>query len=400
MELRVTINDITQIVADAIIVNLFEGVKNPGGATGKVDTALDGAITSLIEDGEITGRKGQNTVIHTLGKLPAKRVIVAGLGKSDSFSVNDARGVAADAARQLRNLKIQKAATIMHGAGVGNIEAETAAEALAEGTILGLYTFNLHKTDAESKAGELEELIIVEQDAKKETAINRGLTSGRILADSTSLARDMANQPANKMTPTILAEQARQVAQDHGLEFNLLEQADCAALGMGAFLGVSQGSNEPPKFIVMGYHGDPSNPENNLGIIGKSGAGKSTLLRCVNLLEKPTRGDVIVNNHHLLELNTKGLIAQRHKMGMIFQHFNLLASRNIFANIALPLELLGFNHDDIEKRVDELLQLVDLNDRRDYFPDQLSGGQKQRVAIARALASEPHVYYAMRQLLL
>lgn len=270
MELRVTINDITQIVADAIIVNLFEGVKNPGGATGKVDLALDGAITSLIEDGEITGRKGQNTVIHTLGKLPAKRVIVAGMGKSDSFSVNDARGVAADAARQLRNLKIQKAATIMHGAGIGNIEAEAAAEALAEGTILGLYTFNLHKTDAESKADKLEELIIVEQDAEKETAINRGLTSGRILADSTSLARDMANQPANKMTPTILAEQARQVAQSYGLEFNLLEQADCAALGMGAFLGVSQGSNEPPKFIVMRYHGDPSNPENNLGIIGKS----------------------------------------------------------------------------------------------------------------------------------
>ena len=270
MELRVTINDITQIAADAIIVNLFEGVKNPGGATAKVDAALDGAITSLIRDGEITGRKGQNTVIHTLGKLPSKRVIVAGLGKSDSFTVNVARGVAGDAARQLRSLKVRKAATIIHGAGIGNIEAAAAAEALAEGTILGLYTFNAHKTHDESKALKLEELVIVEQDAEKESAIQRGLVSGRILAESTSLARDMANQPANKMTPTIMAEQARQVAQDYGLEFNLLEKTDCEALGMGAFLGVSQGSSEPPKFIVVRYHGDPSTPENNLGIIGKS----------------------------------------------------------------------------------------------------------------------------------
>ena len=251
MELRVAINDITQIATDAIIVNLFEGVKNPGGATAQVDAALDGAITSLIQDGEITGRKGQNTVIHTLGKIPSKRVIVAGLGKSDSFTVNVARGVAGDAARQLRNLRIQKAATIIHGAGIGNIEAEAAAEALAEGTILGLYTFNAHKTDDESKAGKLEELVIVEQDPGKESAIQRGLASGRILADSTSLARDMANQPANKMTPTIMAEQARQIAQEYGLEFNLLEKSDCEALGMGEFLGVSQGSSEPPKFIVV-----------------------------------------------------------------------------------------------------------------------------------------------------
>jgi leucyl aminopeptidase len=270
MELRVTTGDITQIETDAIIVNLFEGVKHPGGATGVVDQALDGAITSLIDDGEITGKKGQNVVIHSLGKLPAKRVIIAGLGKSDSFTLNVARGVAAEAARQLRKLKVRHAATIIHGAGIGNIEAEAAAEALAEGTLLGLYTFKEHKTGTDAEPDQLKELLIVEQDTEKEPAIKRGVGNGSILAESTALARDMANQPANKMTPTIMAEYAHEVAQDYGLEFNVLEKSDCESLGMGAFLGVSQGSIEPPKFIVMRYHGDPTNPKNNLGLIGKS----------------------------------------------------------------------------------------------------------------------------------
>ena len=270
MELRVTIGDIRELETDAIVVNLFEGVKHPGGATGAVDQALENAITNLIEDGEITGKKGTNTLIHTLGKLPAKRVIVAGLGKSDGFTINVAREVSAGTARQLRQLKIKQAATIVHGAGIGNIEAEAAAEALAEGTLLGLYAFKQHKTGTDAEPDKLTELLVVEQDAEKEPAIKRGVNNGRILAESTALARDMANQPANKMTPTIMAEHAHQVAQDYGLEFSVLERADCEKLGMGAFLGVAQGSNEPPKFIICKYHGDPTNPENNLGLIGKS----------------------------------------------------------------------------------------------------------------------------------
>jgi leucyl aminopeptidase len=270
MELRVTIGDITQLETDAIVVNLFEGVKHPGGATGAIDQALDGAITNLIEDGEITGKKGTTTLIHTLGKLPAKRVIVTGLGKSDAFTVNIAREVAAGTARQLRRLKVKGAATIVHGAGIGNLEAEVAAEALAEGTLLGLYTFKRHKTGAEAEPDKLIELLVIEQDPEKEPSVKRGITTGRVLAEATALARDMANEPANMMTPTKMAERAHEVAQEYGLEFKVLEKADCEAFGMGAYLGVSQGSNEPPKFIVCRYHGDPTNPENNLGLIGKS----------------------------------------------------------------------------------------------------------------------------------
>lgn len=127
------------------------------------------------------------------------------------------------------------------------------------------------------------------------------------------------------------------------------------------------------------------------GVIGASGAGKSTLIRCVNLLERPTSGRVIVDNQELTSLSEKEITLARRQMGMIFQHFNLLSSRTVFDNVALPLELEGASRDKIKTRVHELLELVGLSDKNDVYPSNLSGGQKQRVAIARALANNPKV---------
>ncbi|MFC3285116.1 methionine ABC transporter ATP-binding protein [Litchfieldella rifensis] len=127
------------------------------------------------------------------------------------------------------------------------------------------------------------------------------------------------------------------------------------------------------------------------GVIGLSGAGKSTLIRCVNLLERPTTGSVVVDGQELTALSGPQLNQARHQIGMIFQHFNLLASRTVFANIALPLELMGMGTAEIRQRVMPLLELTGLEDKSDKYPAELSGGQKQRVAIARALASRPKV---------
>ncbi|MDW6003395.1 methionine ABC transporter ATP-binding protein MetN [Vibrio mangrovi] len=127
------------------------------------------------------------------------------------------------------------------------------------------------------------------------------------------------------------------------------------------------------------------------GVIGSSGAGKSTLIRCVNMLESPTSGEVIVDGVDLTKLNASQLCQARRNIGMIFQHFNLLSSRTVFDNIALPLELAGQTQEHIRQKVDELLTLVGLADKKQAYPSNLSGGQKQRVAIARALASDPKV---------
>ncbi len=127
------------------------------------------------------------------------------------------------------------------------------------------------------------------------------------------------------------------------------------------------------------------------GVVGQSGAGKSTLIRCVNLLETPTMGNVIVDGKNLVSLSSAELLKARHQMGMIFQHFNLLSSRTVFDNVALPLELAGLSKAEIKAKVDPLLALTGLADKGEHYPAQLSGGQKQRVAIARALSSEPKV---------
>lgn len=132
-------------------------------------------------------------------------------------------------------------------------------------------------------------------------------------------------------------------------------------------------------------------PGEIFGIIGRSGAGKSSLIRCVNLLEKPTKGQVFVDGQELTALSPADLRIARRKIGMIFQHFNLLTSRTVYDNIALPLELYGYSHKKIADMINPLIELTGLTDKLKHYPSQLSGGQKQRVAIARALASQPKV---------
>jgi len=127
------------------------------------------------------------------------------------------------------------------------------------------------------------------------------------------------------------------------------------------------------------------------GVIGYSGAGKSTLIRCVNLLEKPTSGRVYINGEEITSLSASHLQEKRKKIGMIFQHFNLLKTATVFDNIAIPLKLIGVQKEEIQSRVKKYLEIVGLSDKHNAYPAQLSGGQKQRVAIARALAGEPEI---------
>ncbi len=127
------------------------------------------------------------------------------------------------------------------------------------------------------------------------------------------------------------------------------------------------------------------------GLIGYSGAGKSTLIRLINLLERPSEGQIIINDKDFTALNSSELRQERTNIGMIFQHFNLLQTKTVAQNIEMPLKLLGVSKAERQKRLDELLEFIDLKHKKDAFPDELSGGQKQRVGIARALANHPKI---------
>jgi len=265
MEVKVIAGDITQIEADAIVVNLFEGLGQLSGATAAVDKALDGTVIRLISNGEIKGKFGEVGIIHTLGKLPAGIVAVAGLGKRQDFTLDKIRGVAGEFCRSLRKLNCHRIATILHGAGTGGIEPEASVEAIVEGSLLGLYSFTRYK---KPEYEDIREILIVEREESKLPALERGVQKGKVMAEATALARDMVNEPANCMTPSRMSELAKEIAEEHNLEFNVLDSNDMEAIGMGALLGVAKGSSQDPKLITLSYKGDVSS-KNAIGFIGK-----------------------------------------------------------------------------------------------------------------------------------
>ena len=267
MEIKTIAGDITEIKADAIIVNSFEGMPHPDGDLATVDKALDRAISQLISQGEIKGKLGEITIVHSLGKLPAARVVITGLGKQSELSQDRVRGVVAETCRLLRQKGIDSIATIAQGAGIAGISVEGAAQAVTEGALLGVYSFRKHMTK-EAEYGEIKQLTIVDADETKLPGLEQGCRLGRILAEATNLARDMVNEPANYMTPSQMAETAKQLAENYGLELSVLEQEQMQELGMGALLGVAQGSLELPKFIILHYRGGDSN-EIDVALVGK-----------------------------------------------------------------------------------------------------------------------------------
>ncbi len=266
MEVTVTTGDIGELPLDAIVVNLFEDVKTSGGATGAVDKALGGAITKLIQDGEIKGKRHEMTLIHSLEKIKPERVLIAGLGKQQEMCLSRIREVSAESCRYLRKLGARKVGTIAHGTGAGGLDAEGAAQAITEGAMLGTYTFRRHLTQ-ESEERDIDQLLIVNKDKKGLAALERGCRTGRIMAQATNLARDMANEPANFMTPSDMARIALQIAGEYGLECYVLEQSDMERLEMGALLGVARGSTQPPKFIVLNYKSGAK--KGAIGLVGK-----------------------------------------------------------------------------------------------------------------------------------
>ena len=268
MKIRVTAGNIAGQDTDAVVVNLFEGLAAPSGATGALDAALGGAITGLIADGEIRGKRGELTVIHTLGRIAPKRVVVVGLGERAAFTLDGVRDAAAESARRLAGIGVRVAATIAHGAGIGGLGGRDCAQAIAEGAVMGLYRFDKYKSNA-GDGGGLDELAIVEYDGARVGVMQAGVDEGVIIGEAVNLCRDMANAPANGMTPSDMAERALEVAEECGMGIEVFERARMRELGMGALLGVAQGSAEPPKFIVLRYAGDADNPNNNIGLLGK-----------------------------------------------------------------------------------------------------------------------------------
>ncbi|MBN2391477.1 MAG: hypothetical protein JXR84_12185, partial [Anaerolineae bacterium] len=254
MQIKVVTGALQMVTAQAIVVNLFEGVTVPGGATGAVDQALGGQIQALIAGGDFRGKRNEVVVLYPNGTFPAQRVILVGLGKREKFTPDVIRQAAGTAAKKARDLGVTHLHTIIHGAGVGGVAPELAAEATVEGTLLGLYRFHELKTQLEEARPDLEALTLVELDAARLPVLEAGARAGQIVAESTLLARDLVNRPANIATPTHIAEAAARMAAETGLRCEVLDKAALDALGMHLLLSVNRGGNEPARMVILEHN--------------------------------------------------------------------------------------------------------------------------------------------------
>lgn len=259
--------------ADLLVVNLFEGVTDPGGATRALDQALNGLVTQVIAAGDFKGKLGETQVLYSGGALAAPRVLVTGLGKQADFGLAKARKAAAAAAKKARELGVARLATVVHGAGAGGLAAADAAAALVEGTLLGSYRYRGYKrAEGDNGKPELAEVVVLEADADKLAAVQQGVAAGQVVGEAANWARDLVNEPPNYLTPSEMARRVVQRAEAAGLKAQVLGEAEMAELGMGSLLGIARGSDEEAQLIVLEHIPQGVDPASlsTVALVGKA----------------------------------------------------------------------------------------------------------------------------------
>jgi len=268
MEIKVKTIDIKKVRADAEIAGIFESTRTLAGDLAAINEALGGTVSKLIEKGEIKGKLGETTVIHSLGNISSARVVVLGLGKRQEFTKDRLRQAIAEVSRLLQKKGVSRIAACIPDVSAIDIPIDGTIQAITEGAILGTYSFDKYKTKGKKEVGKIESLQIVTLQKHSLSLIEGGVRKGKAVAEAINMARDMVNEPANKMTPQIMAETAKKIAADNKLELVILEKDKMKEMGMGALLGVSEGSCQPPKMIILKFRGRESD-DIDLGMVGK-----------------------------------------------------------------------------------------------------------------------------------
>lgn len=268
MDIQITTQTAHEVACDVLLV----GVTHNAGeaniplspAAQAIDELLDGIITERSAAGEFKGSVGELLTIHPMGKLAAKRVLVVGLGKLATITVQSLQRASATAIRHAQNTGAQQIALALWSDA--HMDLAPATQALLEGALLGQYTFKKYQTSAHSKA--ITQLRVLAEKADK-AEITQAIHKAQILAEATNFARDLINEPPNVLTPSELANRAVAMAKQSGLEWEVFEKEKIEELQMGGLLGVTQGSNEPPKFIILRYRGAPQSTDKGMALVGK-----------------------------------------------------------------------------------------------------------------------------------
>lgn len=265
MQIEVLKCSLTETLCDTLIMYVYSDGVSPTGQAAEVNVLLHGQLSSLLLDQPTMGKLGEITIVHTLNLITAKRIIMAGLGKRSDVTNDKLRSVTGAAVRAAR-----QQGAISLALDSGDLPGELLAEAVlavTEGALLGSYQFNDYKTDKKNEK-RLERFIFTSSSDSNISLLVQTTNKAKVIADSVLLARNLVNHPANVMTPAAMSEKALDIAHQYGLEVHILEKAEIEKLNMKAFLAVAQGTQEPPRLIVLKYTGNAAKP-GYISFIGK-----------------------------------------------------------------------------------------------------------------------------------
>ncbi len=254
MSVTVASGTLSEVAADIHIVMIPPGSAGLTGDAAAADRATGGAISKMRSNNLFAGRAAEVALLPVTGRAKAKRIVLFGLGETDKRTLDAFRTQMGNLSRRLRDAGGGSVAISIEG--LDGLDPERAGEAIAEGFVLGLYRFDKHHTrPADRPTHTVGDVTVAAGTTRRAAAVRRGVERGSIMAEMQNLARDLGNEPANLMTPTIMAARAQQLAADVGLECTIIERAEAERLKMGSYLSVSNGSVQPPKFIVLNYRG-------------------------------------------------------------------------------------------------------------------------------------------------
>ena len=268
MKVRIKKGRFAEFSCELAVVNYFEDCQDLLGMAAQINEKSVGLIEDLLKAGDFQGKLYQISLLYTRGNLPARRILILGLGKSHEFNMDKLRGAYAKAAQHIRSLGL-KGFAVSTDMGLPERDVQYVTEAIVEGVLLGLYQFTPFKTVDRDKIKDVEEFTIVEEKEKILTAIRSAAGTARTIADAVCYARDLVSTPGNELTPTDLSNKAREIAMKRRrIKVKVLDVGDMKELVMNALLGVSRGSHEPAKFIILEYSGG-SKTDPPLALVGK-----------------------------------------------------------------------------------------------------------------------------------
>ena len=252
MEIKVEKGKAEKYSCELLLLFSFESPEKLEGSIRDVDLEWKGFISTLMKQGDIKGELFECRLFYTHGALPAKRVLLTGLGKKGEFDLEKWRGAASRAGQYIRDAGIKQ--FVFPIAKFDSFSEVELSESFVTGLLLGLYQFNEFKTLERDKIKEIGKVILLGEKDGETKSIGEGLRMGEIISEAVCLARDLVNGPSNQVTPSLLAQKARQIAKDYGMEIQVFDVSEAEAMGMGAFVAVAKGSQEPGKFIVLEYN--------------------------------------------------------------------------------------------------------------------------------------------------